>query len=71
MPASGRDESEATQPGTESSKAGQLKGDTARADRLEAALRENLKRRKAAARARAAGDAAGGVVRPKHGGGDT
>jgi hypothetical protein len=38
------------------SRSGDRKGDGARADRLRAALRENLKRRKAQAKGRIAGD---------------
>ena len=41
--------------GQASGRAGDRKGDAARAERLKAALRENLKRRKMQARERAAG----------------
>lgn len=54
MPASGPDDSEFDSRRVSGPKAGHRKGDSARAERLEAALRENLKRRKAAARAREA-----------------
>jgi len=45
--------------GQASGRAGDRKGDEARAERLKAALRENLKRRKTQARARSSESAAG------------
>jgi len=71
MPASGPDDSGPASRRAAPAKFGQRKGDAARADRLDAALRENLKRRKAAARARSPDGDADGTATPDNGRDDT